>query len=177
MSAVRVEAVPEARLLFEGVCRWATRLGMRFNGIPIQVRLRKHRPNRPGHLGATVHGRLWRGRKLVRNRIQRIEVVAGLEPLLFQGVAAHELGHVWLAVHRISLPADLEEGFCELLAHRFYSDLGTEEGLRYAREIESNPDPLYGGGFRYLRERLVQGGLERILHQRKFTFGNDREVS
>lgn len=160
-----VNQVEQARPLFEGVCRWAARLGMRFDGIPVQVRLVGCRPNRPGHLGSTLHRRLWRGRKLVRNRIAGIEIVRGLEALAFQGVVAHELGHVWVARHRISLPPAVEEGFCELLAHRFYCDTGTEDGRRAAREIETNPDPLYGEGFRRLRELLGSSGLERVLRE------------
>lgn len=168
MPVTQVETVMQARPLFESVCRWAVQLGMRFHGIPVQVRLVARQTSRPGHMGSTLHRRLWRGRKLVRNRIYGIEIVRGLDPVRFQGVAAHELGHVWLTLHRISVPAGLEEGFCELLAHRFYCDLGTEEARRSAREIETNPDPLYGGGFRRLRELVGLNGLQRVLRERQF---------
>lgn len=168
MPVTQVDTIMQARPLFENVCRWAAQLGMRFHGIPMQVRLVPRQTSRAGHLGTTLHRTLWRGRKLVRNRIYGIQIVRGLDPVRFQGVAAHELGHVWLIVHRISVPAGLEEGFCELLAHRFYCDLGTEEARRLAREIETNPDPVYGGGFRRLRELLGAGGLEFVLRERKF---------
>ncbi len=115
-----------------------------------------------------LHCRLWRGRKLVRNRVRGIAIATGLRPLAFQGTAVHELGHVWLAVHKISLPTVVEEGFCELLAHRFYSDSGTEEGRLLALEIETNPDPTYGAGFRYVRDLLGPGDLERVLQKRRF---------
>jgi hypothetical protein len=143
---------------------------MRFDGIPVEVRLSARRPDRPGHLGSTIHSRMWRGRKLIRNRIRAIQIVKGLAPLEFQGVVAHELGHVWLALHRVQAPAGMEEGFCELIAHRFYTDIGTPEGRRLAHRIETNPDPQYGGEFRRLRELLGPGGLERVLRQRRFTF-------
>jgi hypothetical protein len=167
MPANAIETAAEARPLFDQVCRWAARLGMRFHSLPIQVRLYVRHPNRPGHLGTMIHQRLWRGRKLLRNRIRGMEIVRGLSTLQFQGLTAHELGHVWLAVHRISLPMVIEEGFCELLAYRFYSDMGTEEGRRHAREIETNPDPQYGGAFRYVRQVLRPGDLEAALRERK----------
>lgn len=168
MPIATVESVTDARPLVEAVCRWAGSLGMRFDGKPVQVRLRASRPNRPGHQGGTIHQRLWRGRKLVRNHIRGIEIVRGLTPIRFQGVVAHEFGHVWLAVHRISVPLWVEEGFCELLAHRLYIESNTEEGARYAREIETNPDPLYGDGFRRLHAAVGTGGLARVIRERRF---------
>ncbi|MGC8794147.1 MAG: protein DA1 [Bryobacteraceae bacterium] len=167
MSEQAVERVAEARALFEPVSRWARELGMRFYGMPIQVRLRPARQAEAGKLGRTIQQRLWSGRKLLRNRIYGIEISRGLSPLRFQGVVAHELGHVWLAVHRIRLPLVLEEGFCELLAHRFYTDLGGQEARRYAQEIETNPDPIYGGGFRYVQRVLGPAGPERVLRERR----------
>jgi hypothetical protein len=167
MAAAPIESAAQAKPLFAEVVRWAARVGMRFHGMPLEVRLRRSAPNRPGHLGVTIHQRLWRGRKLVRNRIHAMEIVQGLAPLRFQGVVAHELGHVWLAVHRIWLPTAIEEGFCELLAWRFYGDLGTEEARLYAQEIEANSDPVYGGGFQYVRQVLPPSELERCLKERK----------
>jgi len=167
MPPALIESAAQAKPLFAEVVQWAARLGMRFHGMPLQIRLRRSRPDRPGHLGVTIHQRLWRGRKLVRNRVRAIEIVQGLAPLRFQGVVAHELGHVWLAVHRIWLPEAIEEGFCELLAWRFYGDLGTEEARRYAQDIEANSDPVYGGGFQYVRQALRPGELERCLGERR----------
>lgn len=168
MAVAQVNTAIEARPLFDEVCRWAARLGMRFNGIPVRVRLTGTGRHRPGHLGCTLHSRSWRGRKLLTNRIRGIQIAKGLTPLEFQGVVAHELGHVWLALRQLWLPTIWEEGFCELLAHRFYVEAGTPESLQLAREIEFNPDPVYGGGFRALRERLGAGGLEGILRTGRF---------
>ncbi|MDR7442887.1 MAG: hypothetical protein QN153_12115 [Armatimonadota bacterium] len=65
-----------------------------------------------------------------------------------------------MAVHRLTWPPWVEEGFGETLAHRFYRDLATPEALALARRIEENPDPVYGGGFRFMSERLGSAGLE-----------------
>jgi len=166
MPVATVEDAAHAKPLVAAVVHWAARLGMRFHGIPVPIRLRANNPGQRGHLGVTLHQRLWRGRKLVRNRIDGIEIVRGLPPLRFQGVVAHELGHVWLAVHCIALPPAMEEGFCELIAYRYYIDLQTEEARRYAQDIETNPDPLYGGGFRSVRQVLRPDELEQRLKER-----------
>jgi len=87
-----------------------------------------------------------------------------LPAMLFQGVTVHELGHVWLIVHGIqNLPSWAEEGFCELLSYRFYTEMNTPESRYHARAIEQNTDPVYGAGFQHIRARVDALGLARFL--------------
>lgn len=160
-----VENIAQARLLTKQVVRWARNLGMRFGGLPLRVCL-MDRLARPGRLGITFYQTLIRRRKLVRTKILGIAVVRGLSPIRFQGVVAHELGHVWTALHCVRLQPWAEEGFCELLAYRFYVDLGTAESYFHARCIEENPDPIYGDGFRRMRALLGPNGIERFIRYR-----------
>jgi hypothetical protein len=79
-------------------------------------------------------------------------------------VTVHELGHVWLVVHEVKgLPLWAEEGFCELLAHRYYTQLNTEESRYYAQGIEKNPDSVYGSGFRRVRAIADRMGFQRFV--------------
>lgn len=56
----------------------------------------------------------------VSARATDIRILRGLSPVRFQVVAAHELGHVWLANRKaVALPDWCCEGFCELVAYRF----------------------------------------------------------
>lgn len=161
-----VETVEQARPLTERVVEWALRLGLRFGGIFLQVRLADCLDPTGCTLGRTLRDTFRYGRKITRVHIRGIEVVRGLCPVEFQGVVAHELGHVWVATRRLTWPRWIEEGFCETLAYRFYRDLATPESLALARRIEENPDPLYGAGFRFVSERLGSAGLEGFVrHQ------------
>jgi hypothetical protein len=90
----------------------------------------------------------------------------GLPAILFMGSVAHELAHVYTALRRWRLHPWAEEGLGELLAYRFFHDLGTPEALFLARRMEENPDPLYGDGFRRMRRLIGEGeGLRRFLRE------------
>jgi hypothetical protein len=79
-------------------------------------------------------------------------------------VTIHELGHVWLLVHDIKdLPVWAEEGFCELLTYRYYTQLNTEESRYYAQGIETNPNSVYGAGFRRVRAIADPIGFQRFV--------------
>jgi hypothetical protein len=76
----------------------------------------------------------------------------------------HELGHVWLIVHDIrGLPIRDEEGFCELLAHRYYQHLDTPDARYHASSIEKNPNPVYGDGFRHIHALAEKYSFSRLL--------------
>ena len=84
--------------------------------------------------------------------VDGVAVLEGLPTPLFDGVVAHELGHVWLIVHGIKgLPQWAEEGFCELLTYRYYKQMNTPESRYRTESMEKNPDPVYGEGFRRVR--------------------------
>jgi hypothetical protein len=100
--------------------------------------------------------------KETTTEVNGVAVLEGMPALTFQGVTIHELGHVWLIVHGVkNLPLWAEEGFCELLAHRYYNQLNTSEGLYYTRAIETNQNPIYGDGY-----RRVSAIADRISFQR-----------
>jgi hypothetical protein len=102
----------------------------------------------------------------VGTEVDGIAVLRGLPTPLFQGVLAHELGHAWLITQGITgLAPWLEEGLCEMLAHRYYSHLSTPEGRYYAQNIEQNPNPIYGEGFRKLRTTINRVGFLNYVTQ------------
>ena len=106
----------------------------------------------------------------VRTEVEGVAVLQGLPTPLFQGVVVHELGHVWLVVHDIKgLPPWGEEGFCELLAYRYYSGLNTPEGRFHAAGIENNPSPVYGEGFRRVRAVADRVGFSRLVESLQTT--------
>jgi hypothetical protein len=91
-------------------------------------------------------------------------MLQGLPLPLFQGVFVHELGHVWLVQHGIvNLPIMDEEGFCELLSHRHYLEMGSQADLFYAERIAKNGNPIYGDGFRKLKKLEERVGFAQII--------------
>lgn len=93
-----------------------------------------------------------------------IRLLNGMPSPLFEGVTVHELGHAWLACRHIATLGKLEEeGFCELLAYRYYTYLGSRDADYHATLIETNTDPVYGNGFRRLRFLERRVGFDRIV--------------
>ena len=101
---------------------------------------------------------------MLRSEVRGVAVLLGLPATLFRGVTIHELGHVWLVVQGLyQLPPRSEEGFCELLSHRYYQQLNTPESIYHARAIEHNSDPIYGDGFRYVHKLAGKYSFPRLL--------------
>ena len=95
----------------------------------------------------------WIENGLGRRYTISVTMQLSLPSLLYRGVAAHELGHVWLLTSGLSHLRDEDaEGFCELISYLYYRSLITPEAAQNARRIRDNPDPIYGGGFRNIVE-------------------------
>jgi len=98
--------------------------------------------------------------------IRAIVVVGGLAKEHFEGVLAHEFGHVWLFRKRLDRrPAVLIEGFCELVRYRWLSRLASPLAVEQLRRMLENPDPIYGAGFRETKDRWDRAGLQGVLSQ------------
>ena len=89
-----------------------------------------------------------------------------LHKVVFGGVLAHELLHVWQNEHRIKLSPPHCEGFCNLGTYLFYTYLNNELSVKLADALMNNPDPIYGDGLREVKRIFeTQGGrnLERTI--------------
>ena len=169
-----VETTDEAQPLFRQCIQWGSQQGLKYNNQKLSLEL----VNRaklarylsthiePHALGATMSSTYVQDGRVVRTEIGGVAVLHGLPAALFQGVTIHELGHVWLLVQGISnLPMWAEEGFCELLSQRFYTDINTPESLYHAHNIERNPNPVYGEGYRRMRAIADKLGFERFIER------------
>ena len=167
-----IETAEEAQPLFKQLKQWVGSQGLRYNNLRLSLELCDRRKmasylqgrTEPHALGATVSSTYTQQGRVVRTEVDTVVVLRGLPAIEFCGVVAHELGHVWLTVHGIQkLPAWAEEGFCELLAYRYYSDISTDEGRYHTERITRNPDPVYGEGFRRIRAMVDKVGFERFI--------------
>jgi len=167
-----IETAEGAKPVFSQLIRWVSSQSLRYNNLPISLELcdrAKLAHYLGGHslahsLGATMSTTYMQNGRPVRTEVRGVAVLHGLPSMLFQGVTIHELGHVWLVVQGISnLPSWAEEGFCELLSHRYYTQLNTPESRYHATAIERNPDPIYGEGFRRVRASVDSVGFQRFI--------------
>ncbi len=167
-----IETTEEAQPIFSQLIRWVGAQGMRYNNLRLSLELcdrakladyLKER-NLADSLGATMSTTHLLNEQVQRIEVRGVAVLHGLPSILFEGVTIHELGHVWLIVNGVSgLSAWAEEGFCEVLSHRYYAALNTPESRYHATAIERNPDPIYGEGFRRVRRVADAKGFARFI--------------
>ena len=169
-----IETIDEAQPLFRQCVQWVSRQGLKYNNQKLSLelvdraKLARYLSTHiePHALGATMSSTYVQDGHVVQTEIGGVAVLQGLPASLFQGVTIHELGHVWLLVQGISnLSNWAEEGFCELLAQRFHTEMNTPEHAYYAGNIERNPDPVYGGGYRRVRAIADKLGFERFIER------------
>ncbi|MFB9333738.1 protein DA1 [Actinoplanes octamycinicus] len=92
-------------------------------------------------------------------------VVRDLPLARFGAVVAHEVMHAYLAQRGFGmLPPAVEEGLCQLLAHAWLKDQPGAPAEWERRRIATNPDPVYGDGFRAARAAAIRtGSVRRML--------------
>ena len=84
-----------------------------------------------------------------RVTVTGIRILKGLPPVHFGRAVAHEIGHAWLAQHGSkAATAAIEEGVCELFAYAWLKGQPTRIAEWLRKDVRSNPNPTYGGGFR-----------------------------
>ena len=167
-----IETATEAKPIFSRLIRWVNNQGLMYNNLHLNLELcsrgrladlLKSRASTHA-LGATASSTYMRNGQVVRSEVSGVAVLQGLPSTLFQGVIVHELGHVWLVVQGIQkLPPWAEEGFCELLSYRYYSEMNTPESLYHASCIARNTDCTYGEGFRRVRDFAESTGFPHLL--------------
>lgn len=83
-----------------------------------------------------------------------IHILEGLPLTEFKAVLAHELLHVWLIENGIDLPDKETEGFCNLGAMLVNQNENTAFSKVLLSQLETNPDPVYGDGYRHMKNKL-----------------------
>lgn len=94
-----------------------------------------------------------------------IFILYGLPELEFKGILAHELLHTWLNARKISLPKKEIEGFCNIGSMIVYRQDGSKLATVLLDNMQNDPDPTYGDGYRLMLNRLDQYGLPRLIEQ------------
>jgi hypothetical protein len=94
-----------------------------------------------------------------------VAVLRGLPFLWLGRTLVHENMHAWLAQQRIACgSAVIEEGTCELAAFGWLGLHRDQTAARRLRDaVRTNPDPVYGAGFRLAHEATRRVGLATVL--------------
>lgn len=169
-AATAIENAPQAKLLMPSLMGWLEAQDMHFRQkiFRIEVLDRVDFLSREGGrrdpLGLTTSTRYMRHNRVDHAKIESVAILQGLPHTLFEGVCIHELGHVWLVQQNIvNLSIMDEEGFCELLAYLHYIEIGSKVDLFYAQRIAENSSPVYGAGFRKLKQLEERLGFAQIV--------------
>ncbi|MEU4807166.1 protein DA1 [Actinosynnema sp. NPDC023587] len=119
--------------------------------LPNPVRVGLIEPDRLEQLaGGSAHGLTRVEYAGGPGRVVELRVVSGMPATQFGRVLAHEMGHAWLARcpgAGIRNARD-EEGICELVGSWWLRHRGGRLARHYLDAMESNPDPVYGAGYR-----------------------------
>ncbi len=187
-AATAIETVNQAKLQIPKLIAWVEAQGVHFRHKTFRIEVldrvdfSAREGGRRDPLGLTTSTRYLRNQRVDHAKVDSVAILQGLPLTLFAGVCVHELGHVWLVQHNIvNLPLIDEEGFCELLAYRCYTDAPASapatpasatpdehESSRnaarfYARKIAENSHPVYGDGFRKLQRLEERIGFAQII--------------
>lgn len=97
------------------------------------------------------------------SRDHTIFILEGLPLLEFKGILAHEYLHVWLSENEIHPSAQATEGFCNLGIMLVNTNDSSALARVLQTELENNPDPIYGKGYRAIKKKLDQKGWEGLI--------------
>uniref|UniRef100_A0A7S3A282 Protein DA1-like domain-containing protein n=2 Tax=Rhodosorus marinus TaxID=101924 RepID=A0A7S3A282_9RHOD len=106
---------------------------------------------------------------------QEVLVRAGLSDEHTMALLSHELFHVWLIRNGIQVDEPvLLEGLCEYMQWLWLRRRHHKEDARYrCKLLETNPDEIYGGGFRNCRSAVQLTGsfgslIEHVRTKKSF---------
>ena len=103
-------------------------------------------------------------RESVRRKNEKFQifVLDSLPEDRMEYVMAHELAHDWMAIHYPGIREEwIREGFAEYIAW-WYNQHTKRKAIN--RRIETNTDPVYGEGFRRIREIAGKRGFQGLMN-------------
>jgi len=96
-----------------------------------------------------------------------IRVLDCLSKTSFAEVMAHELLHLWLYDHSLVPSERITEGFCNLGSFEILSGIQTDKAKVKLQNIISNPDSIYGEGFRMVKQVYDVAGWDGVIERIK----------
>ena len=78
-------------------------------------------------------------------------------------VLAHEMTHIWQWENSVSVRTEINEGFCNLASFIVLKGIDTDMAKIKVRNLELNPDSIYGVGFRKVKEYYDRNGMDMTI--------------
>ena len=97
----------------------------------------------------------------------KIYILSNLHQTEFKSVLAHEFLHVYLFENNYQLSPEIREGFCNLGSELIYKNDDSKYSNLKLDAMNSNPDPVYGLGFKKMSKLLEQNGWDILLRRLK----------
>lgn len=94
-----------------------------------------------------------------------IYIYRHLSRTAFAEVLAHEMLHIWQYERDIDADAILMEGFCNLGSFIILNKIGTPRAFNFIRTMNANTDPIYGEGFRIMRDIYKVSGWRGVIRK------------
>lgn len=109
--------------------------------------------------------------QLSQNGVFKVEhkvyIIDNLTKTVFAGVLAHELLHVWQNQKNINAPQNITEGFCNLGSFLMYKTINNEVSIKLIDSLNKDENPIYGDGFRKIKEFYDKNGLNELIKRMK----------
>lgn len=94
-----------------------------------------------------------------------IYVLNGLPATNIESIIAHELMHVWLAQNtKQTQSKSVTEGSCNYVSFLYLAQSSASLTKQLMEEIENDPSPVYGGGFRAIKKRFYDKTVSEFLN-------------
>lgn len=94
-----------------------------------------------------------------------IFVYRHLSRTAFAEVLAHEMLHIWQYERDIYAEDILMEGFCNLGSFIVLNKIGTPRAFNFMKTMNADTDPIYGEGFRIMRDIYREQGWEGVIRK------------
>ncbi len=93
-----------------------------------------------------------------------IHIISGLNRLDFAEVLAHEIMHTWVNQNGINISSKAElEGLCNYASYIVLTEVGNQYAQSLINSMMRNPDPIYGAGFRRVKQEIDEVGFHQYL--------------
>ena len=122
--------------------------------------------------GLADYKSVWSGRDEDGNKVNQrkyyvIYMLDNMPAKDFDGVLAHEYLHVWQFHHNLNYPNSINEGFCNLGKFSMYNLSDDRLSSIKIEQMEKNPHPDYGVGYRKMKNCLSSKGWKKLIKETK----------
>jgi len=105
-----------------------------------------------------------RGNKITEKSSHTIYVLESIPAEYIESTMAHELMHVWIHQNKITnLEPQLEEGSCNFISFTYLKDDNRKYVADIIKQMETDPNLVYGDGFRRIQEKFKGRELKELF--------------